>query len=142
MSKIVVSIVVDLMSDLSATCCLNFRSTVASCSFRMISVFSVFPCCVTVNVVFQKSRFAVHFLLAILFCRCSCSLTIHLCVLVFKIMARPKSGLVRSFSGFLLFFSLHSVFGGASPLPAFLSQILIPAACWQGSRQCDLRCVL
>ena len=40
----------------------------ASCSF---SFSFVLPCCVAVNPVFQKSRCAVHFLIAILFCRCS-----------------------------------------------------------------------
>ena len=39
--RIHVSIVVDFISDLSATCGLNFRATVASCSFRMIQFFSV-----------------------------------------------------------------------------------------------------
>ena len=38
-----------LISDLSATCGLNFRTTVASCSSWMISFFFVLPCCVAVN---------------------------------------------------------------------------------------------
>ena len=62
LTRIHVSIVVDFMSDLSATCGLNFRIRVASCSFRMISFFSVFTCCVAVNPVFQNSCCAVHFL--------------------------------------------------------------------------------
>ena len=62
LSRIHVFIVVDLISDLSATCGLNFRTTVASCSFWMILIFFVFPCCVAVNPVFQKSRCAVQFL--------------------------------------------------------------------------------
>ena len=50
-----------LISDLSATCGLNFRTTAASCSSWMISFFFVLPRCVAVNPVFHKSRCAVHF---------------------------------------------------------------------------------
>ena len=108
---------VDLISDLSATCGLNFRTTAASRSFRMISFFFVFPCCIAVYPVLQKSGGAVHFLLAILFCRCSLLFLDHTFVCFdLKIMARPKSGLVRSF--FLVFrcFSTLHFFGGGVPL--------------------------
>ena len=47
-----------------------------------------------------------------------CSLTIPLCVLVFKIMARPKSGLVRNFSGFLFFHPSFFSGGGGFPSPS------------------------
>ena len=55
LSRIHVAIVVDLISDLSATCGLKFRTTVASCSFRMISFFLRFPLLRCCDPVFQKS---------------------------------------------------------------------------------------
>ena len=78
----------------------------------------------------------------ILFCRCLPLLPDHdLVCFGSSCMARPTSGLVFSSVGFRSLFHHHSGFR-VSPLLTFPSQVLVPAACWQGSRRCDLRCVL
>ena len=127
MSRKHVSIVVDLILDLLATCGLNFRTTVASCSFWMISFFFVLPCCVAVNPVFQKSRCAVHFLMAICFADALfCSFTIPLCVLVLKSWLVLNQDWFAVFLVSCCFSTLHSFFGG---LP--ISQRFFPRSSFQ-----------
>ena len=129
LSRIHVSIVVDMIPDLSATCGLNFRSDL--------------PCCVGVKPVFQKSRCAVHLLMEILFCRCSlCFFTIPLCVWFFVYHGSSKIRIGSQFFWFPVVLPPIPLFLGVPLSQRFFSQILIPAACLHCSRQCDLRCVL
>ena len=108
----------------------------------MISFFSVFPCCIAVNPVFQKFRCAVLDGDSVLQMFSLFLDHTFVCVLVFLNHGSSKIRIGSQFFWFPVVFPPFIFFWGVSPLPAFLSQILIPAACWQGSRQCDLRCVL
>ena len=134
-------IVVALMSD--PTLGLNFRNliSVANCSDPIISSFFALPCCDPVTRVFQKFGCVVEFLMVTLFRSRLPPFPDHTLVCWHLNHGSSKSGLVCSFAGFRQFFHLHS-FLRVSPLPTLPSQIIVPVACWQGSRQCDFRCVL
>ena len=143
--RIHVFVVVVLMSDLWSNFGLNFRTTisVASCSFGAISLFcppllhscdsrlsEVLMCCPIFSwwwVVLEMS---------------SSFPWLYLCVFwnLMSWFVQTQDWLaVLLVSGC---FSTFALFFRVSPFPTFPSRILVPAACWQGRRQCGLRCVL
>ena len=84
LSIIHVSIVVVLILDLSVTCGLNFRTTAASCSFRMIVIFLCFPLLRSCESCLSEVQMCCSFFDGdLVFQMFFCSLTIPLCVLVF-----------------------------------------------------------
>ena len=127
LSRIHISSVVDLISDWSATCGLNFRLQLQAAHSELYHFYLFSPVALLWILSFRSPDVLLIFwwrscFADVLFC----SLTIFLCVLVFKPWLDQKSGLVCSFSSFLLFFHPSLFFGGFP-----LSQRFFPRSSFQ-----------